>query len=79
MFAGKHGGRTAKNGKARQAAGRARQSAVLKIDGGVTLNAAVKKTAELRRRAKMDGGVTPPCKNNGTAESLHPNLLRTVK
>jgi hypothetical protein len=50
LFAGKHGGRTAKNGKARQAAGRARQSAVLKVDGGVTLNAAVKKTAELRRR-----------------------------
>ena len=41
--------------------------------------AAVIKTAELRRRAKMDGGVTPPCKNIGTAESLHPNLLRTVK
>jgi len=62
LFAGKHGERTARTEKN----GKARQSAVQKW------------TAESRRRAKMDGGVTPPCKH-GTAESLHPNLLRTVK
>jgi len=47
LFAGKHGERTARTEKN----GKARQSAVQKW------------TAESRRRAKMDGGVTPPCKN----------------